>query len=397
MNIAIYIADLTTANKHLMPWRTILEVLTELKRAGHSTLLLSGCNDAEKNENVKMYGKIESIDVPKPFSKSHRTDISRHLKQRQVEVLYFPIAFARDYSPLVEIEQQSNCRLVWYIPGGWFTPRQILKAIRHIGFKCALPYLLQAFMPKRYFVKQLTSIGNRAVVSMSEYTGEQLQKYGYASELIFPAFPGKAPVKKPLEEPVNYLTMVDQIENTKYFLFFGPPNPIRGINQIIEAFITLSHHRQDIKLVCLFRGDTNVDSSEVRQKIESASLGDRILCLWSSVNGADLDLFLKNCFAVLKPFLIVPSEIPLAVLETAGYGKPVIGTGPDGTGAFIDKFGLTVPHANARALADAMLKLLEDPELYEVKCHNAIELYKQHPDWCAVSKIWLQAGKVTLP
>ena len=397
MNIAIYIADLTTANKHLMPWRTILEVLSELKSAGHNTLLLSGGNDAEKNENVKMYGTIESIYVPKPFSKTHRTIISRHLKQRQIEVLYFPIAFARDYRPLVEIEQQSNCRLVWYIPGGWFAPGQIIKAIRYIGFKRALPYLLQAFMPKHYFVKQLTSIGNRAIVPMSEFTGEQLQKYGYAPELVFPAFPGKAPVKKPLEKPESYLTKAAQIKETKYFLFFGPPNPIRGINQIIDAFSTLSRKRQDIKLVCLFRGDTNIDATKVRQKIKSASLGDRIICLWSSVNGADLDLFLKNCFAVLKPFLIVPSEIPLAVLETAGYGKPVIGTGPDGTGAFINKFGLTVPHANAEALVKAMLKLLEDPELYDSKCNNAIELYKQHPDWCAVSKIWLQAGKVTLP
>lgn len=394
MNIALYIADLTPDNKHLMPWRTVLEVLTELKRSGHKILLLSGRDGIVKTENVQLYGEIEVIETPKPFSKTQRTFISKCLKQHQMDVFYFPIAFARDYRPLIDIEKLSNCHLVWYVPGGWFSPKQILKAIRHIGIKKALPYLFQAFMPKRFFVKIISSVGERAIVTMSDFTGEQLRRCGYTAELIFPAFPGKAPVKKPLERPAHYPTVANQIKDTKYFLFFGPPNPIRGVNQIIEAFSALARQKHDIKLICLFRGDTNVESSKIRQKIESASLDDQIICFWSSMNGADLDLFLKNCFAVLKPFLIVPSEIPLAVLETAGYGKPVIGTGPDGTGAFIDKFGITVPHANAHALANAMLKLLNDPELYEQKCNKAKQLYQQHPDWYTVSKIWLQAGEV---
>lgn len=393
MNIAIYAHDLTKENQHLMPWRTVLEVLRELKDAGHGTLLLSGCNDICEIEAAKKYGDIEVVKVPKPFSSIHRTVVANLLKKRHIDTLYFPISFSRDYRSLLELEQQSSCHLVWYVPGGWFTPKQIIKAIRHIGIKPALPYLLQAFIPKRYFVRKLTSIGERAILTMSDYTAEQLRRSGYRAELVFPALPGKAPVKKVLEKPDTYPENADQLSGIKYFLFFGPPNPIRGVNQIIDAFSALACQRPEVKLVCLFRGDTNIDPSEIRQKIESASLGDRIMCLWSSVNGADLDLFLQNCFAVLKPFLIVPSEIPLAVIETAGYGKPVIGTGPDGTGAYIDKFGLTVPHADSGALSNAMLKLLEDPELYELKCRQAKVLYARHPDWCNVAKIWLRAGE----
>jgi glycosyltransferase involved in cell wall biosynthesis len=396
MNIAIYIADLTRENQRLMPWRTVLEILHELKNTGHKALLLCGRNNIDKIEAAKEYGDIEVVEAPKPFSSVYRSLIANCLRQQKIDTLYFPISFSRDYSPLSELEQQSNCHIVWYVPGGWFTPKQILKAVPHIGIKAALPYLLQAFMPKRYFLRKLTSIGEKAILTMSEYTAVQLRSCGYRADLVFLAPPGKAPVKKLFEEPIVYPTLANQLAGIKYFLFFGPPSPIRGVNQIIDAFSALVHQGEDVKLVCLFRGDRNIDSTKFCRRIESASLGDQIICIWSSVSGSDLDLFLRNCFAVLKPFLIVPSEIPLAVLETAGYGKPVIGTGPDGTGAFIDAFGLTVPHADAGALACAMLKLLQDPQLYELKCRDARELYDQHPGWSDVAKVWLQAGRAKI-
>jgi len=394
MNIAIYIADLTKTNQHLMPWRTILEVLHEAQICGHKTLLLSGQNNTNNISVSTTYNNIETVRAPKPFSTANRAILAKLLTERQIDTLYFPIAFSRDYRPLQELEKQSSCHLVWYVPGGWFTPKQTLKAIKYLGLKPVLPYLLQAFMPKRYFIKKLTSIGERAIVTMSKYTGEQLQANGYKGDLIFAAPPGKSPIKKATEQGITFAEYSDLLTTTKYFLFFGPPNPIRGVPQIIKAFSNLSRLRKDVKLVCLFRGDANINPTLVQNLITAANLGDQIICLWSSVNGTDLDLFIKHCFAVLKPFLIVPSEIPLAVLETAGYSKPVIGTGPDGTGAFIDNFGLTVPHADSGALTNAMLHLLDDSDLYEQKCLKAKELYIHHPDWCAVSKIWLQAGEM---
>ncbi len=394
MNIAIYIADLTVENRHLMPWRTILEVLHELQLAGHRSLLLSGRNNCPKSEKIVKYENIRVVEVPKPFSSKNRKIVATYLKHFKIESFFFPIEFVRNYSLLQELEHRAACQLIWYIPGGWFTPSQVLKASRHIGFKLARPYLMQALVPKRYFVKRITSIGPRPLVTMSDYTALQLRKCGYDLDLLFPAPPGKAAIKKPSDKALVYPLTTHLFSKTKYFLFFGPPSSIRGINQMIEAFSILAKEWSDIKLVCLFRGDRNVDPSDVKQQIEKSAFGDRIICFWDSVNGADLDLFIKNCFAVLKPFLIVPSEIPLAVLETAGYGKPVIGTGPDGTGDFIDKFGLTVAHGDSKALALAMEKLLNDEGLYEQKCQDAKKLYTNHPTWCEVSKIWLRAAEV---
>ena len=117
------------------------------------------------------------------------------------------------------------------------------------------------------------------------------------------------------------------------------------------------------------------------------------MCAWESVEPADLDAFIKHSYAVLKPFLLVPSEIPLAVIEAAGYGKPVIATGPDGTGDFVDGFGLTVPFGCSKSLAEAMSDLLSDRGLYTEKCDAAKQVYEEHPTWDEVANQWLMAAQ----
>lgn len=126
--------------------------------------------------------------------------------------------------------------------------------------------------------------------------------------------------------------------------------------------------------------------------MERTNLQGRLIAVWESVNRRELDAFLEHCRAVLKPFLIVPSEIPLAVIETAGSGKPVIGFGPDGTGAFIDRFGLTARHGDIQGLADAMQRLMTDEALYRQKCQAARNVYEQHPTWREVAQKWLEAS-----
>lgn len=392
MKIAIYIADFSDENLHLMPWRTVFEVLSAMKTLGHDTFLLSGSNDSIHNGVSKEYHGFKAINTPKPFSVENREYVSKLLKKHQIDLLYFPIGFSRNYNQLIQLESNSNCHLVWYVPGGWFKLFPSLKALRFIGFRQTLPYLAQALTPKRGYFRRLAKGGEKNILTMSDYTAEQIRKSGYRSECVFSAPPGKAPLAKLSEKAIIYHEFSQKLDGNKYFLFFGPPNPIRGISHILKAFSIVALHRKDVNLICLFRGDANVDPVEIRTQCNNVSFCGRLFCFWSSVNGADLDLFLKNCFAVLKPFLIVPSEIPLAVIETAGYGKPVIGTGPDGTGAFIDQFGLTVPQADSKALAGAMLRLLESSTLYEQKCHQAKALYERHPDWAAVAKIWLRAG-----
>ncbi len=123
--------------------------------------------------------------------------------------------------------------------------------------------------------------------------------------------------------------------------------------------------------------------------VEGRSHAERIFCVWESVAKADLNAFLEACHAVVLPFLLVPSEIPLAIIEAAGHHKPVITTGPGGTADFVREFGLAVPAGQSKALAEAMLRLLEDKQLHADKCGAAQRIYATHPTWDEVARSWL--------
>ena len=285
-------------------------------------------------------------------------------------------------------------KIIWYVPGAYYRLLPVLKAAPYVGFKTILPYLAQAMMPKRYYLHQLSKMGVCPLIMMSEYSRDMAIRAGYPEKFVFSIPPGKAPLVSSDDNSSVFEAMKEKIGERPYLLFFGPPQAIRGVKQILKAFKRVASKNADVCLVCLFREDKGLDAESLRVRIQGMKLGDQLICMWESVSKADLDLFLRNCYAVLKPFLLVPSEIPLAVIEAAGYGKPVIGTGPDGTGNFAARFGLMVPTANSRALAGAMLKLLTDRQLYEKKCDAAAQVYADHPTWENVAEQWLQVVQV---
>jgi glycosyltransferase involved in cell wall biosynthesis len=258
------------------------------------------------------------------------------------------------------------------------------------------PYAVQALVPKRAWAVRLLALGRRPVIAMTRVTACHLRAAGYPADLVCEVPPGRAPVARAGEPSAVARDLARAVAGCRYFLFFGPPNPIRGVLRLLDAFARLGGTHPECRLVCLFRSDGNVDERAVRAELERRSFGERVVAHWRSVSPPDLDYLLKGCFAVLKPFLIVPSEIPLAVIETAEYGKPVIGFTGDGTGEFIGRFGLLARRCDSRSLAEAMRRLLDDSAIYEGRCRAALRVYETHPKWDNVAEQWLDVGDKTV-
>jgi glycosyltransferase involved in cell wall biosynthesis len=392
MSFAIYTTELTAANAHLMPWRTIFEVAACWQIRGLNALIISG---GDGNSDLLINGvRVLQVGRPRGLEASRR--LGDRLSQQGVQRLFFPIASGSLYARFAEIVRSQGIDLVWYYPGAWYTFDQIVRAARVMSLRAILPYAYQAIVPKRIWIQRLKALENFPVIAMTSHTAQQLKRYGYSADRVFAIPPGKAPVAQRGEVSPACIQIEQAVGNTRLFLFFGPPNPIRGVNHILEAFARVSHSHPDVRLVCLFRGDNNVDSTLIRKRIARMGLGERLITHWESVGPADLDRLLKSCYAVLKPFVIVPSEIPLAVIETAEYGKPVIGFQGDGTGEFIGRFGLLAKHGDSRDLAEAMKRLLDDPNLYRERCRAALAVYETHPTWDQVAEQWLNVGGKTV-
>jgi glycosyltransferase involved in cell wall biosynthesis len=333
--------------------------------------------------------------VPKPDNTADIEVIAKVCFDENIDVLYYPLAWQLPLKKISIIEEKANLKIVWYFPGAWYHLHHVLRVIPSLGIKASLPYIYQALIPRKLFVKQLLKTGIRPVITMTDYNKAMLEKCGYPAEQLFSIPPGKAPLPVVDDSELGFWDEIgEKLEGRPYFLFFGPPHIIRGVKQILKAFKRVIENNNEICLVCLFRSDKGLVVDWLKTDIEKSNYPEgRFFGVWQSVNGNDLGKFIKGSFAVLKPFLLVPSEIPLAVIEAAGYGKPVIGTGPDGTGCFIEQFGLTVSPADTKALSKAMLQLIDDKDLYSKKCQQAKKVYDAHPTWEEVANSWLECGK----
>jgi glycosyltransferase involved in cell wall biosynthesis len=388
MTAAIYSAELTAGNAHLMPWHTVLEVAAQWQAAGERTLVVSG-GAASGEETL---GGVRVAHAARPRRQSEAERLAGLLAGAGVARLYFPVAPGSLWPALVRALERSRIELVWYFPGAWYTAGQVARAARDMRWRALAPYAAQALIPKRVWAARLLALGRRPVIAMTRVTASRLRAAGYPADLVREVPPGRAPVARSGEPTAVARDIARAVARLPYFLFFGPPNPIRGVLRLLDAFARLGRTHPACRLVCLFRSDGNVDERTVRAELERRAFGERLVAHWRSVPPPDLDHLLKGCFAVLKPFLVVPSEIPLAVVETAACGKPVIGFEGDGTGEFIGRFGLLAKHGSSKELADAMRRLLDDPALYESRCRAARAVYESHPDWAQVAERWTLAA-----
>jgi phosphatidyl-myo-inositol dimannoside synthase len=392
MRLAIYSSDLTPGNRHLMPWRMVLEIGQAACRAGHQATVLSGRREAT-GKRWDCHGcPVE--EVAKPYSQGASEHLRQIVRREGFDVLFWPVAWcsARRQGDLLT---RLSMPIVWYIPGACYSVRQVMRAVPDVGGRSSLPFLVQSVYPKRHLLKRLRRPATDFMITASPFNRSAVCRAGWPADHVFAIPPGRPREHTPAngDEPIVFQSIRDRLKGRPFYLFLGPPTGIRGTRQLLEAFDRLAGQRSDACLVCLFRSDPGADLAGIRRRTEGGAYAERILCVWESVGNADLYAFLEACYAVVLPFLLVPSEIPLAVIEAAGHGKPVITTGPGGTADFVREFGLAVPSGCSKALANAMLRLLDDRQLHAHKCDAARRIYAAHPIWEDVAQAWVAVAQ----
>ena len=395
MRMAIYTSDLTRENQHLMPWRMVLEIGQAACGAEHEARVLSGRRHAAGDRWA--YGACPVDEIEKPYSNAAMDRLQRTIRGGGLDVLFWPVAWrsARGQRNLL---RRISIPIVWYVPGACYSLRQAARAIPDLGVRTVLPFLIQSVYPKRFLLKRLRGPATGLMITASQFTRSMVHQAGWPAADVFAIPPGKPTdgVSADDEEPTVFNAIRSKLRQRPFYLFLGPPTGIRGIRQLLQAFTLLASRRPDMCLVCLFRSDSQTDVTDVRRRVENGPHAERVICVWESVGRADLHAFFEACHAVVLPFLLVPSEIPLAVIEAAGHGKPVITTGPGGTAEFVRDFGLAVPSGCSKPLAEAMIQLSDDKRLYTQKCAAARELYAAHPTWEEVAQSWLAVARKAL-
>jgi len=158
-----------------------------------------------------------------------------------------------------------------------------------------------------------------------------------------------------------------------HILFLGRIGPRKGVDELLHALAALPLGSWRATLA----GDG--DLAGARAAVALLGLEGRV-AIPGWVGPAPVRALLEDC-----DILALPSHqenLPMSLIEGMAYGRAVIGTPVGAVADIVRPFetGLLVPPGDARALAAALLSLIEDPALRARLGDGAMRLHRETLD-----------------
>jgi glycosyltransferase involved in cell wall biosynthesis len=371
-----------------MPWRTVLEVAQGLRLRGHNVLVVSV---SDRSNPPPFVDGDRVVTLTRQGVGEMRRALDAALSTHPVDVVFLPISWSGN-TLMCQILNGIGTIRIGYLPGSAFEFRHLVRVVGKMSFRSLLPYLAQSLYPQRLFARALAELNLRGLITNSDYSTRCL-----AASTGIPVMtiaPGRDPIETFSPGGIEPAVLLSP---APYFLFMGPPLSIRGIYVLLDAYSRIADETDIPPLLCLFRSDAHLDMATLRARIEQRWTHDKIHFVWKSLPPQVLQGHIQMAAAVIMPFLIVPSEIPLAVYEAAGLGKTVITTGPHGTADFVSSFGECVYPGDADGLAAAMRKVAQRIASREDSDNaHAHAAFRALDDWQTVADRWGDLAEQTI-
>ena len=389
MNILIATHDFVRHKAHLMPWRIIDEVAGRLRAASFNVIVVSLAHSPEDGKNAGTPDDVVQLNKGRDRLAD---ELCRIVASHEIDAMFWPLAW-REPGWRIEILRPLRIAKIGYLPGGVFGLRSCIYALRKLGAMATAPYLVDSIVPKRRLSKLASRAGVTDLITFSELTATVAQAAGWKPDRVHCILPGKDSHAND-ENGGTRNSNHHELDGEPFFLFMGPPSGIRGIYELLEAFEIAASRNSAVRLVCLFRPDDELDSEKIKRVIQKSDYRARIHTEWRSLERATLNSYIRSSTALVLPFVLVPSEIPLAIIEALAWSKPVITTSPGGTGHFVRRFGFAPPVGDTRSMADAMLLLTENANVYAQKERQAQQVFAELRDWSDMANAWIDVVRM---
>lgn len=179
------------------------------------------------------------------------------------------------------------------------------------------------------------------------------------------------------------------------FLFVGRIEPLKGIDVLIRALALIynsgsfgpcEHYLTIIGGDPFNNGAQDMNAEMKRLQNLCQELGIGSLVVFLGKRSQDL---LPYYYSAAQ-FVVMPSyyeSFGMVALEAMACGTPVVASQVGGLAYLVENgvTGFMVPEGDPQVLADALIKLMQQPELRQRMSHNA-EIYAQSYDWQVISK-----------
>jgi len=179
-------------------------------------------------------------------------------------------------------------------------------------------------------------------------------------------------------------------------LFFGNLMPSKGIPDLLLAFSKIHSKHQEARLIIAGNPSKFIDMDEIRKSILDLNISDATILDAQYIPMENVAGLMEMARVAVYPYLNSTQSGALQVAYT--FGRAVIATNVGGLPEAVEhgKSGLIVPASTPGALADAILKFIENPQLADEMGAYAKYLSDTRFSWNSIAENILDIYSETL-
>ena len=182
-------------------------------------------------------------------------------------------------------------------------------------------------------------------------------------------------------------------ENDLVVLVLGRLEPQKGHSFLLQAHAQVLREVPAVRLVCVGAGALD---QELQNLCGELQIQDSVRFVGYQSNVADW-LALADISVLASLF----EGLPLVAIESLAAQRPMVATAVDGTTEVVinERTGLTVPPENAQKLAEALVRLLREPELRQRLARAGrqwvVEHFSQEQQILKTQELYLRAWETS--
>jgi glycosyltransferase involved in cell wall biosynthesis len=371
MKICLVSFGLQERNRRLQPWRYLLEAANVLAHSKHDVSLVSdGYASLSREESVAglPVTRLATLHA-RPWRRDSRVAVA--VNDLRPDVVLWNLALPSFLR--LNALQSIRCPVIGVFTSPIYRPQEILRLglsrLRR-NYRLSAHFLLAGLLPGALVRRALSRGFIEKLVVECETTKARLTDRGVSGDHIDVIRPGIDPIwfesQITQEARLRVAKDLDFPQAGIVVAFFGSPKPLRGLSTLLTAVAMARKQNSTIRLLILSRrreDELTREQFAVDRQIGQIGANRWTHMITGFLPQERLVQILAGCDLIALPFEVVPSDVPLSVLEAMALGLPVITTEvaclpelvPDGA-------GLRVAPATPRALATAIQALASDEE-----------------------------------
>lgn len=361
----------------LQPWRYFHEIAAHLANHHTVVLLTQGLQDALIQSPAKY--QIQHTPFLTPSKSSELHALITALAPQKILWSMTPLSFAYRsvFSKLdAELYAVLTCPL--------YRATEVVRAIA-LGSEWSdiKTQVTQTLFPKIWLRRLLNSERVLGVITQSERNRARLTQHG-----VKPAKLHCVPVGMNSDEfPVSQIHPEPSIDTPGLkFLYLGSLKAVRGVRLLLKAFARCVGHLPNAQLTLLARGASAEKIDDFARAYSALVHTRQIRFVGGWLSREAVYQYLATCDVVVLPFLLVPSDVPIAMLEAMHAGKPVIVTDLDGLPEHVYQRGVVIKPA-VHSLENALLECGRRRELRQEFSTAGSHYMKTYPNWSQVGDL----------